>query len=125
MQVHHRPSRKTVLSVALAACLSLAAVPAAFAQNTTGSVVGRTAPGATVTISSPSTGFSRMVTAEKDGSYRIPFLPVGDYQLSTGGAPVEVTVTLGNATTVNIGSAGATQLGAVNVTANRVISASS
>ena len=123
MQVHHRPSRKTVLSAALAACLSLAAVPAAFAQNTTGSVVGRTAPGATVTISSPSTGFSRTVTAEKDGSYRIPFLPVGDYQLSTGGAPVEVTVTLGNATTVNIGSAGATQLGAVNVTANRVISA--
>jgi hypothetical protein len=125
MQVHHRPSRKTVLSVALAACLSLAAVPAAFAQNTTGSVVGRTQPGASVTISNPSTGFARTVTAEKDGSYRIPFLPVGDYELKTsaGGAPVEVTVTLGNATTVNIGSAGATRLGAVNVTANRVVSA--
>src|SRR5690348_10811735 len=125
MQFHRRPSRKTVLSVALAACLSLAAVPTAFAQNTTGSVVGRTAPGATVTISSSSTGFMRTVTAEKDGSYRIPFLPVGDYELKTsaGGAPIEVTVTLGNATTVNIGSAGATRLGAVNVTADRVISA--
>jgi hypothetical protein len=125
MKSFRRISRRNKLCAAVAVCLSLMAAPAVMAQDVTGSVVGRTASGATVTISNPATGFTRKVTAANDGSYRIPFLPVGEYQLtsSSGGSPVEVRVTLGNATTVNIGSAGAATLGAIQVTGNRVISA--
>src|SRR5690606_28642886 len=46
------------------------------------------------------------VTADDAGNYRFPFLPVGEYELqsSAGGAPIPVIVSLGNATTVNVGA---------------------
>ena len=101
-----RALRKTALGMALGACLAMLAMPPALAANNDGSVVGRTTSGATVTITNPATGFTRSVTADSEGNYRFPFLPVGEYELqSSGSAPIPVTVSLGNATTVNIGSA--------------------
>ena len=91
------------------------------AANNDGSVVGRTVPGAEVTVVSPDNGFTRTVVADDKGNYRFPFLPVGKYTLTTRkngaalGEPLPVTVTLGNATTVNVGSREATQLGTVQV----------
>jgi hypothetical protein len=123
-----RTLRKTVLYMALGLCMaSIAPMQSAYAANNDGSVVGRTAPNATVTVVSPDTGFTRTVTADSDGNYRFPFLPVGHYTLksSAGGAPVDVTVSLGNATTVHVGSnaVNATELAAVQVTSTGVINA--
>ncbi|HEX7770765.1 MAG TPA: carboxypeptidase-like regulatory domain-containing protein, partial [Dokdonella sp.] len=107
MGSNNRALRKTALCMALGVCLSMLLMPPASAANNDGSVVGRTASGATVTITNPATGFTRSVTADAAGNYRFPFLPVGEYQLqsSAGGAAIPVTVSLGNATTVNVGAA--------------------
>jgi len=51
------------------------------AANTDGSLLGRTAPGAEVTVVKPDTGFTRTVTADRDGNYRFSYLPVGTYTL--------------------------------------------
>ena len=78
----------------------MAASPA-FALNDDGSVVGHTQPGAVITVTSPSTGLTRTVVADSKGSYRFPFLPVGDYHLEASKdgkalGETHVTVTLGN-----------------------------
>jgi hypothetical protein len=123
--------RKSVLSVALGLCMaSIAPMQSAMAANTDGSVVGHTTPGAVVTVVAPDTGLTRTVTADAKGNYRFPFLPVGRYTLQVNkdgapvGQPVNVTVSLGNATTVNVGSeGGATTLADVQVTSSGVINA--
>ncbi|HET6431156.1 TonB-dependent receptor [Dyella sp.] len=123
-----RHIRKTALNIAMGLGL-MAALPAAFAANNDGTVVGHTRPGATVTVVSPDTGFTRTVTADDSGNYRLPFLPIGRYTLTSEaagqavGAPVNVTVSLGNATTVNLVSRDAVELGGVTVTGASVASA--
>ncbi|HVR82100.1 MAG TPA: carboxypeptidase regulatory-like domain-containing protein [Luteimonas sp.] len=120
--------RKTVLFMALGVCLSTL-VPAqyAYAANTDGSLVGQTVAGAEVTVRNPETNFTRTITADADGNYRFPFLPVGNYTLQASksgtpvGQPIQVTVSLGNATTVNLGSADMTTLGAIQVVGSRVV----
>lgn len=124
--------RRAALCVAMGACLG-AMAPLAMAQD--GAVVGRlvgesgqTLEGATVTVRNPATGFTRTVRAGADGGYRIPLLPVGTYELEVavqGGAPTrvgEITVSLGNATTVNVPVGAVNTLGAVEVRAPQVIS---
>ena len=61
----------------------------AFAQQTTGTVLGRVLdaqggaiPGATVTATSPSTGFSRTVVSDTEGAYRLSALPVGQFDIN-------------------------------------------
>ena len=61
----------------------------AFAQQTTGTILGRVLdaqgaaiPGATVTATSPATGFVRTVVSDTEGSYRLSALPVGQFDLT-------------------------------------------
>jgi hypothetical protein len=109
MNRSNRVLRKSALSMALGMCFAFA-LPAAHAGNTDGSVVGRTAAGAVVTVTSPETGFTRSVTADANGNYRFPYLPIGQYTIEASqdgkslGSAEQVTVTLGNATTANLGS---------------------
>ena len=123
--MNNKGFHRNALSIALGLCLASMA-PVAFAQD--GAVVGETEAGAQVTVRNTETGLTRTVTADADGSYRIPYLPVGDYTLQASrdgnpiGEPVAVTVNLGNATNVNIGDGIAT-LGAVQVVGTRVINA--
>ena len=122
-----RTWRKQTLCATIGLCLAILAAQPAIAANDDGSVVGHTAPDATVTVTSPSTGLTRTVTADSKGNYRFSFLPIGQYVLEAtkGGTrvaePVEVTVSLGNATTVNVG-AEATALEGIVVTAPNGIS---
>jgi hypothetical protein len=121
-----RTLRKSVLYVALGLCVaSIASMQSAMAANTDGSIVGRSAPNATITVTNPDTGLTRTVTADDKGNYRVPFLPIGHYTLQTsaGGAPLDVVVTLGKATTINLGSAEVTKLATVQVTSNGVVNA--
>jgi hypothetical protein len=112
--------------LALAAAFGLALAVPALAQSQDGSLAGKTAPGAEVTVRDPDTGFSRTVKAGADGSFRFPFLPVGEYLLEarrdgeTIAQPVPVTVFLGKTTHVNAGSQ---DLDVIQVVGSRTTSA--
>ena len=76
------------LAAAIALC-SFVFVSAALAQQTTGTVIGRildaqggALPGATVTATSPTTGFNRAVVSDAEGVYRLSALPVGRYDMT-------------------------------------------
>jgi hypothetical protein len=73
----------------LVACaLSLMTAVVAMAQQTSGNVNGRVldeqqaaVPGVTVTGMNKATGFTRVVTTDAEGTFRLTGLPVGDYTL--------------------------------------------
>lgn len=100
--------RSGAVAVSTALCLALS-MPV-MAQSQDGALAGQTEPGAEVTVTDPSTGFSRTVTANADGSYRFPFLPVGTYTLEANrdgnvvAQPLEVVIGLGRTTLVNVGA---------------------
>ncbi|HLU06625.1 MAG TPA: TonB-dependent receptor [Woeseiaceae bacterium] len=105
--------QRLALSISMALPLSMALAPlspTALAQSQDGAVAGRTEPGAQVIVRDRGTGFSRTVTANADGSFRFPFLPVGVYTLdatkdgndiATG---IPVAVNLGRTTMVDAGT---------------------
>jgi hypothetical protein len=121
--------RKAALSIALGACIASLVPVTASAQNVTGSVVGQASAGDQITITNTDTGLTRTVTADSNGNYRMAQLPVGNYTLQANrggqavGQPVRVTVSLGNATTVNLSGDGAVDMAAVQVVGARVINA--
>ncbi len=122
-----RNLRKSLLCIAMGACLVSLAVPA-LAQSATGGIAGRADAGTQVVITNTSTGLTRSVTVNADGTYRLSQLPVGDYQLQATrggqavGDPVSVNVALGGTTTVNLDSSGGlTNLETVQVLGSRVI----
>ena len=74
--------------LAAALVIALVSVSPAFAQGTNGLVEGTVLdqqglplPGVVVTATSASTGFSRSATTDSGGTYRIPGLPVGVYDV--------------------------------------------
>lgn len=100
--------KRSALTVALGLCF----VGGVQAQtNTAGAVSGSAASGDTITITSPSTGFSRTITVGADGGYRFAQLPSGTYQVSrNGGAPRTVNVNVGTSSNVDfVTSAGDAQ----------------
>lgn len=73
----------------LALVASLVWATAADAQQTTGTVIGRVLddqgaaiPGATITVTSPSTGFTRSDVSDAEGVYRLRALPVGNFDIA-------------------------------------------
>jgi len=72
---------------ALTVALGLSFVGGVQAQtNTAGAVSGRAVAGDTITIESPTTGFSRTVTVGADGSYRLAQVPIGQYTVTRKGS---------------------------------------
>src|ERR1700730_4906993 len=59
--------------------------------DTTGAVV----PGATVTIRNVNTGLVRTTETQADGSYRVPELPIGTYDVTVEKADFQRAVTSG------------------------------
>lgn len=83
------PRKLGVRTIQFAALALLLAIPLAVsAQVTTATIVGTVSdpgsanvPGAQVTARNVDTGLTRTVTSGADGSYRIEFLPVGNYAI--------------------------------------------
>src|SRR6476659_8102800 len=122
--------RRNALCIAMGFCMASMWSTQVRAANADGTIVGHAVAGTQVTVRNPQTGFVRSVTAEADGTYRLPFLPVGDYVLEASkdgaavGQPVNVTVTLGNATTVDLAATTAAgTLEAIEVTGSRIVNA--
>ncbi|NUS59430.1 MAG: TonB-dependent receptor, partial [Lysobacter sp.] len=88
-------------------------------SNAAGAVTGQAASGDTITITNPSTGFSRTITVGADGSYRFSQLPTGNYQISrNSGSPRNVTVNVGTAANIDFvtqSASGPQELGTVEV----------
>ena len=68
--------------------LGLLSTAPAFAQGTTGAIEGKVAdeqglplPGATATAQNTSTGFTRSAVSDAVGTFRVPGLPVGNYDV--------------------------------------------
>ena len=119
--------QRLALSISMALPLSLGLTPltpVALAQSQDGAVAGQTEPGAEVVVRSSGTGFSRTVVADADGSFRFPFIPVGNYSLDAtkDGEPIAsqipVTVNLGKTTIVDAGV-----IDEIQVVASRTINA--
>src|SRR5258708_10317067 len=82
---------RSVFAAALVLCLVVllsSSVPVALGQNVKGSVrgtvtdeQGAAVPGAEVTISDPSTGFSRSGGTGSDGVYNFPDVPLGTFKI--------------------------------------------
>lgn len=102
------------LLVAAVTCL-LIAVPAAFAQETTGSVSGTVTgpeggalPGVTITIKGSGLPAGQMVVTNERGRFRFPSVPAGDYTISSALEGFQATetpefrVSLGAQLTVDI-----------------------
>ena len=108
--------RASVLSVLSVSLLLLIASPAwAQTQSTTGNILGTildpdggVLPGATITVTSESTGRVRTAVASANGTYRVPLLPPGLYSVRAdlqGFRSVErnaIPVSLGSAMKVDI-----------------------
>ncbi|TWI06326.1 TonB-dependent receptor-like protein [Luteimonas cucumeris] len=91
---------------ALTVALGLSFVGGVHAQsNAAGAVSGRAVTGDTITIENPATGFSRTITVSSDGSYRVPQVPIGTYNITRKGADGSTstrTATINVGTTANI-----------------------
>ena len=111
---HSAHRRRKALVLALALCITAGAQAQ---TNTAGAVTGRAASGDTITLVNPATGFSRTITVDASGNYRFSQLPTGQYRITrNGGGSRDVTVNVGNASTVDfIGGGDATTLDTVTV----------
>ncbi len=124
----------SAIRLAVAALLvlawGLALLPAAQAQTAGGNLIGRVLdksggalPGATVTATQKETGLSRNTVTERDGSYRLPSLPVGTYTVTVelnGYATVtveNVTVNVSAQRELNVDMSQATVSETINVVA--------
>ena len=107
---------------ALAAAMALCFAGGVQAQtNTAGAVNGHAAAGDTITISNPSSGYSRTVTVGADGNYRFAQVPTGQYQISRNGeAPRNVSINVGTTSNVDFVSGDANTIESVTVVGSAV-----
>lgn len=106
--------KRSALTVALGLCFA----GGVQAQSTSGSIFGKADAGQTITIVS-STGLTRTVTADANGSFNVVSLPAGSYKVESGGSTRDVVVRVGSGAQVDF--AGATTLGAVTVMGSSVV----
>jgi hypothetical protein len=85
---HMKNFKRSIAALAVATTLGMSA--SAYAGNNDGVLKGlvldstnSVLSGATVTIKNPKTGFKRTVTADSEGNYRFPSLPIGTYTVTT------------------------------------------
>src|SRR5713226_2878107 len=92
---------RSAFALIFAALLILAAAPA-WGQTFRGTILGTVTdatggavPGATVTVRNANTGLLRTTETQADGSYRVPELPIGTYDVSVEKTGFQSSVTSG------------------------------
>ena len=96
---------KHIVKVAAAVAFAIAAAGTgslAYAQASEGSIYGKVAPSAAVTITSGDSGSTRTITADANGAFNLSRLAPGKYKVSAGGKTTEVVVTIGSGTAVDL-----------------------
>ena len=112
---------------ALAVALGLCFVGGVQAQSTSGDIAGNVpaASGGKVTVTSATTGVVREYPVDANGRFRIPSLPIGQYDLKlSDGSVAHVNVVAGQTTNANFAAAGATDSGATQLGAVTVLGGS-
>ncbi|MCC4604118.1 TonB-dependent receptor [Xanthomonas campestris] len=118
-----RVIQKSALSLALGLCVSTAALAQ---SNTAGSIFGQAEPGASIQIQNLDTGFTRTISASKDGNYRFSALPTGTYTVISEGSGGDrvvrdgITVNVGTGTSVNFVASNASTLDTIQVRAGSI-----
>ena len=85
--------RRTVSLTAALSILSLGlGSPDAYSQASEGSIYGKVAAGASVTIKSEDTGASRTLTADANGNFSASRVAPGKYTVSAGDKSTLITV---------------------------------
>lgn len=74
---HAAFARRSAIALAISMCFATAAV----AQSSEGSIFGRAAPKAQITIVNLDTGNKRQIEAESNGNYVFPKLQPGRYSI--------------------------------------------
>ncbi len=106
----------------------------AFAQIDQGTITGTVTdqsgaivPSALIVVTHTQTGVKRETRTNEEGHYRVPYLPIGQYELTvesqgfSKGRVVGIVITVGLTATINVSLApGTLQLDAVTVTATSV-----
>jgi len=92
----HRMLKRTALAVVLSACIG-----AAFAQSTSGEILGSASAAEKVQIKNLTTGNVREVSAGADGRFRVSSLPTGEYEVTSSEGTTKVRVIAGQAATAN------------------------
>ncbi|MFL6232446.1 MAG: TonB-dependent receptor domain-containing protein [Thermoanaerobaculia bacterium] len=125
------PAMRLAVAALLLLAWGLALLPAAQAQTTGGTLIGRVQdksgggplPGANVTATQKETGLSRSTVTESDGTYRLPSLPVGSYTVQVelnGFATVtveNVTINVATQREINVDLSASTVSETINVVA--------
>ena len=94
--------RRTVSLTAALSILSLGlGSPDAYSQASEGSIYGKVAAGASVTIKSEDTGASRTLTADANGNFSASRVAPGKYTVTAGDKSTLITVSIGSATRVD------------------------
>lgn len=127
-ETHTASAGKTVRGLAslLSVLMLIALWPVqSFAQsNVDGSVYGQAKPGTQVSIEGAETGFRTSTTVDDQGSFRFPAVPRGKYKIVNEGVTEEITVRIGEGTSVRFTTAAAgdsaTQLETLEVTGANV-----
>lgn len=96
-----RSSRFTSLAVGFATAFLALLSQGVYSQSSEGSIYGKVAAGATVTIKSEDTGATRTVTADSNGNFSASRVAPGKYTISAGDKSAVVTVSIGSATRVD------------------------
>src|SRR5437667_11439322 len=72
-----------VTLVALGTCLSFAQTSTATILGTVKDASGALVPGVSITVKHTESGLTRTVVSGERGSYTVPLLPVGGYEITT------------------------------------------
>lgn len=103
---------------ALAVAVSMCFASVAYAQSSEGSIFGRTAPKAQVTVINLDDGSTRTIQAEGNGGFALSKLQPGRYKITSDGKTREVSVAIGSGTEVSFA-----EVATVTVTGSRTRSA--
>jgi hypothetical protein len=93
-------ARKSAIAIALSFCFA----GTVQAQSADGSIFGRAAAKAKITIINLENGTSRQIEANNDGSFNVSKISPGKYRLTSGGLIREIEVVIGTGTEVLLDS---------------------